>query len=104
MVSWAIPGLGMFNESYYIFSVGNVKPIWAEQYPECWKVRLILSLAVIQPPGSGRAAARPQTCDWEPAELGFECPASRPVTPIQSALHSWRRVGRQNGASYILGF
>ncbi len=36
--SWAVPGLGMFNESYYIFSVGNVKPIWTEQYPECWKV------------------------------------------------------------------
>lgn len=36
--SWAVPGLGMFNESYYIFSVGNVKPIWAEQYPDCWKV------------------------------------------------------------------
>ncbi|BDA46848.1 Glycerophosphoinositol permease 1 [Coccomyxa sp. Obi] len=35
--SWAVPGLGMFNESYYIFSVGNVKPIWTEQYPECWK-------------------------------------------------------------------
>ena len=29
----------MFNESYYIFSVGNVKPIWREQYPSCWKVR-----------------------------------------------------------------
>ncbi|KAK9919115.1 hypothetical protein WJX75_009501 [Coccomyxa subellipsoidea] len=35
--SWAVPGLGMFNESYYIFSVGNVKPIWTEQYPACWK-------------------------------------------------------------------
>ena len=39
--SWAVPGLGMFNESYYIFSVGNVKPIWAEQYPDCWKVKLL---------------------------------------------------------------
>ncbi len=33
MFSWMVPGLGMFNESYYIFSVGNVKPIWREQYP-----------------------------------------------------------------------
>ena len=41
MLSWAVPGLGMFNESYYIFSVGNVKPIWAEQYPSCWKVRIL---------------------------------------------------------------
>ena len=38
VVSWMRPGLGMFNESYYIFSVGNVKPIWREQYPSCWKV------------------------------------------------------------------
>ena len=37
-----VPGLGMFNESYYIFSVGNVKPIWREQYPKCWKVTLLL--------------------------------------------------------------
>ena len=34
MFSWMVPGLGMFNESYYIFSVGNVKPIWREQYPQ----------------------------------------------------------------------
>ena len=39
--SWMVPGLGMFNESYYIFSVGNVKPIWREQYPRCWKVTLL---------------------------------------------------------------
>ena len=30
----------MFNESYYIFSVGNIKPIWTEEYPTCWKVCL----------------------------------------------------------------
>ena len=39
VASWAVPGLGMFNESYYIFSVGNVKPIWTEEYPSCWKAR-----------------------------------------------------------------
>ncbi|KAK9839247.1 hypothetical protein WJX81_004005 [Elliptochloris bilobata] len=37
VASWAVPGLGMFNESYYIFSVGNIKPIWTEEYPSCWK-------------------------------------------------------------------
>ncbi len=37
--SFAVPGIGMFMEAYFIFSVGNVKPIWAEQYPACWKVR-----------------------------------------------------------------
>ncbi|KAK9856439.1 hypothetical protein WJX84_007586 [Apatococcus fuscideae] len=34
--SWAIPGLGMFCEAYYIFSVGNVKPLWAAQWPQCF--------------------------------------------------------------------
>ena len=38
VASWAVPGLGMFNESYYIFSVGNIKPIWTEEFPSCWKV------------------------------------------------------------------
>ena len=36
--SFAIPGIGMFMEAYFIFSVGNIKPIWAEQFPQCWKV------------------------------------------------------------------
>ena len=36
--SFAVPGIGMFMEAYFIFSVGNIKPIWAEQYPACWKV------------------------------------------------------------------
>ncbi len=39
VASWAVLGLGMFNESYYIFSVGNIKPIWTEEYPSCWKAR-----------------------------------------------------------------
>jgi hypothetical protein len=28
----------MFQQAYFIFSVGNIKPIWQEEYPECWKV------------------------------------------------------------------
>ena len=40
VLSFAIPGIGMFMEAYFIFSVGNVKPIWQEQYPLCWKVGL----------------------------------------------------------------
>ena len=31
----------MFNESYYIFSVGNIKPIWTEEFPSCWKARAL---------------------------------------------------------------
>ena len=38
MASWAIPGMGMFCEAYYIFSVGNVKPLWAAQWPKCFNV------------------------------------------------------------------
>eukprot|EP00122_Pirum_gemmata_P019701 Pgem_evm2s18435 len=34
---WLIPGLGMFNESYLIFSTGQLKSIWANAYPSCWK-------------------------------------------------------------------
>ena len=41
VASWAVPGLGMFNESYYIFSVGNIKPLWTEEYPSCWKVHTL---------------------------------------------------------------
>ena len=46
--SWAIPGLGMFSEAYFVFSIGNIKPILADQYPACWfkyTVRLCASEA-----------------------------------------------------------
>lgn len=33
---WAIPGLGMFMESYMIFSTGQIKTIWHSAYPTCW--------------------------------------------------------------------
>ena len=46
VASWAVPGLGMFNESYYIFSVGNFKPIWTEEYPSCWKACAVATRAV----------------------------------------------------------
>lgn len=46
----------MFNESYYIFSVGNVKPIWQEQYPSCWKVRAWQAVCRCQPTPVARLA------------------------------------------------
>ena len=46
----------MFNESYYIFSVGNVKPIWREQYPSCWKVRSWQAVCRRQPTPVARLA------------------------------------------------
>lgn len=27
----------MFCEAYFVFSVGNLKPVWAVEYPECWE-------------------------------------------------------------------
>ena len=30
------PGLGLFGESYLLFSIGILKPIWAELYPDCF--------------------------------------------------------------------
>lgn len=36
LCSWMIPGLGMFSEAYFIFSIGNIKPILSKQYPRCW--------------------------------------------------------------------
>ncbi|KNC80244.1 hypothetical protein SARC_07397 [Sphaeroforma arctica JP610] len=35
-LAWLIPGLGMFMESYMIFSTGQIKTIWGEAYPTCW--------------------------------------------------------------------
>ena len=40
--SWAIPGLGMFSEAYFVFSIGNIKPILADQYPQCWSKYKVL--------------------------------------------------------------
>ncbi|BDA43280.1 probable inorganic phosphate transporter 1-3 [Coccomyxa sp. Obi] len=38
LIEWAIPGLGMFCEAYFIFSIGNVRPIITDEYPNCWKI------------------------------------------------------------------
>ncbi|KAK9814173.1 hypothetical protein WJX72_001627 [[Myrmecia] bisecta] len=35
--SWVVPGLGMFSEAYFIFSVGNLKDLFTQEYPKCWK-------------------------------------------------------------------
>lgn len=36
LCSWMIPGLGMFSEAYFIFSIGNIKPLLQKQFPNCW--------------------------------------------------------------------
>lgn len=42
LCSWMIPGLGMFSEAYFIFSIGNIKPILGKQYPNCWTAHKVL--------------------------------------------------------------
>ena len=37
ILSWLVPGLGMFSEAYWVFSVGNLKGIFGAEYPNCWK-------------------------------------------------------------------
>lgn len=37
ILSWLVPGLGMFSEAYWVFSVGNLKGIFRAEYPDCWK-------------------------------------------------------------------
>jgi len=36
-MSWFIPGLGMFCEAYFVFSIGNIGPFFPYEYPKCWK-------------------------------------------------------------------
>eukprot|EP01134_Creolimax_fragrantissima_P006604 CFRG6604T1 len=35
-LEWSIPGVGMFLESYTIFSTGQIKSVWNSAYPTCW--------------------------------------------------------------------
>ena len=43
-----IPGLGMFSEAYFIFSIGNIKPILQQQFPACWSKHTVHSLLSLQ--------------------------------------------------------
>ena len=47
LCSWMIPGLGMFSEAYFIFSIGNIKPILQKEYPACWSKHVVRSNALI---------------------------------------------------------
>ena len=44
----AWPGMGLFGESYMLFSIGTLKPIWEELFPDCFQdecpSRLLYSL------------------------------------------------------------
>lgn len=34
--SWAVPGMGMFSEAYILFAIGNIAPLLAINYPNCY--------------------------------------------------------------------
>merc|ERR1711998_394750 len=44
------PGMGMFTESYILFAVGNVKSIYKEAYPDCWKKHSSCSEDLVETP------------------------------------------------------
>ncbi|KAK9914956.1 hypothetical protein WJX75_002900 [Coccomyxa subellipsoidea] len=50
LIQWAIPGLGMFCEAYFIFSIGNVRQIITAQYPNCWKTYIECQKTLTQAP------------------------------------------------------
>lgn len=49
-MSWFIPGMGMFCEAYFIFSIGNIKQIFPYEYPNCWKAHATCSVNMTRAP------------------------------------------------------
>lgn len=47
VLSFAVPGLGMFTEAYFVFSVGNLIPVFREEFPQCWVTHEECSAALL---------------------------------------------------------
>ena len=47
VLSFLVPGLGMFSEAYWVFSVGNLKGIFGAEYKTCWKSHTSCSAGLI---------------------------------------------------------
>ena len=47
VLSFVVPGLGMFSEAYWVFSVGNLKGIFNAEYKTCWKTHATCSSGLI---------------------------------------------------------
>lgn len=47
VLSFVVPGLGMFSEAYWVFSVGNLKGIFQAEYKTCWKTHTTCSGGLI---------------------------------------------------------
>ncbi|KAK9821919.1 hypothetical protein WJX81_006266 [Elliptochloris bilobata] len=45
--SVVLPGLGMFSEAYFIFAIGNLRPVFDELYGECFKTHTACSRALV---------------------------------------------------------
>ena len=41
------PGLGLFGESYLLFSIGTLKPLWEHLYPDCFSGNDVCSPALL---------------------------------------------------------
>ncbi|KAK9842394.1 hypothetical protein WJX84_005508, partial [Apatococcus fuscideae] len=50
LIEWAIPGMGMFCEAYFIFSIGNVKQIITAEYPLCFSKYVTCDVTTTQVP------------------------------------------------------
>ena len=49
-MSWFIPGMGMFCEAYFIFSIGNIKQIFPYEYPDCWSTHKTCTVNMTRAP------------------------------------------------------
>ncbi|KAL8292453.1 hypothetical protein RQP46_001065 [Phenoliferia psychrophenolica] len=43
MSSYAMNGMGLFVEGFVLFSIGNLEPLFASVWPQCWKTREVCS-------------------------------------------------------------
>jgi MFS family permease len=50
IMSWFIPGMGMFCEAYFVFSIGNIKQIFPYEYPNCWKAHKTCTINMTRAP------------------------------------------------------
>lgn len=50
IMGWFIPGLGMFCEAYFVFSIGNIKQIFPYEYPSCWKSHITCTVNMTRVP------------------------------------------------------
>ena len=52
MPEWQVSGVNtlMVMQAYFIFSIGNIRPLITAEYPECWKTYTQCSKTLTQAP------------------------------------------------------